>query len=80
VARHADGKATRPYDVARMHLEGSPPVAPHDAGAWAGCRRVASASGGYLVRGFRLLGQHYTAFVWTTESGHASLDERSDSA
>jgi hypothetical protein len=80
MARHAGAKATRSYDVARMHLEGRPPVAPRDAaGAWAGCRRVASVSAGYLVRGFRLLGQHYTAFVWTTESGHAP-DERSGSA
>lgn len=79
MARHADGKATRPYDVTRMHLDAPAPAAPRNAGAWAGCWRVASVSGGYLVRGFRLLGQHYTAFVWTTESGHASLDERSDS-
>jgi hypothetical protein len=27
------------------------------------------------VRGLRLLGQHFTAYVWTTESGEARRDE-----
>jgi hypothetical protein len=48
--------------------------------ARAGCRRAASLTTGYLVRGCRLLGLHSTAFVWTTESGDPPSYERSGSA
>jgi hypothetical protein len=32
----------------------------------------------YLVRGLRLLGQHFTAFVWTTESAEFRRNEPAD--
>jgi hypothetical protein len=45
------------------------------AGFGPGCRRAASVTTVYVVRGLRLLGQHFTAFVWTTESGEVRRDE-----
>jgi hypothetical protein len=35
------------------------------------CRRAVPVTCWYIVRGLRLLGQHFTAFVWTTETGDA---------
>jgi hypothetical protein len=42
------------------------------------CWRAAVVSGGFMVRGLRLLGQHFTAFVWTTESGDVRRDPPRD--
>jgi hypothetical protein len=58
------GGASRRLDVVHVHTEAADARAPGLR-----VRRVAVAGGAYLVRGVRLLGAHFTAFVWTTESG-----------
>ena len=71
----AGGNVTRPLHVVRVRAgEGEPREHP-DAGFTPSCRRVAWITSGYLARGLRQLGQHFTAFVWTTESGEAGHDE-----
>ena len=45
------------------------------AGFEPSCRRAASVTTLYFARGLRLLGQHFTAFVWTTETGEVRRDE-----
>jgi hypothetical protein len=68
VRSSAGGRASRHLDVVRGHADASaaaaPGTAPKDR-----VRRVALAGCTYLGRGVRLLGAHFTAFVWTTESG-----------
>ena len=73
--RLAGGNVTRRLHVVRVHADGAEPLEHQDAGFGPSCRRAASVTTGYLVRGLRLLGQHFTAFVWTTESGEARRDE-----
>jgi hypothetical protein len=68
------GNVTRSLHVVRVHVDMTKP-APAPAGFGRTCRRAASAATGYMVRGLRLLGQHFTAFVWTTESGEVPRDE-----
>jgi hypothetical protein len=64
--------------VVRIDMEAPQSAGSRGEAARAGCRRAASLTTGYLVRGCRLLGLHSTAFVWTTESGDAVCDESSD--
>ena len=66
---------TRRLHVVRVHSDTTPPVEPRVAGFGPSCRRAASVTTVYLGRGLRLLGQHFTAFVWTTESGEVRRDE-----
>jgi hypothetical protein len=61
--------------VVRVRAGGAEPLEHPDAGFTPSCRRAAWITSGYLGRGLRLLGQHFTAFVWTTESGEARHDD-----
>jgi hypothetical protein len=70
---------TRRLHVVRVHSD-TPPVEPRPAGFGPSCRRAAMVTTVYLVRGLRLLGQHFTAFVWTTESSEVRRDEPRDRA
>jgi len=66
---------TRRLHVVRLHSDATQPVERRGAGFGPSCRRAASVTTVYVVRGLRLLGQHFTAFVWTTESGDVRRDE-----
>ena len=67
----------RRYGV-RVDDDAAPPVEQRGAGVGPSCRRAASVTVVYVARGLRLLGQHFTAFVWTTESGELRRDEPRD--
>jgi hypothetical protein len=71
---------TRRLHVVRVHSDTTEPVAPRGAGFGPSYRRAARVTTVHLVRGLRLLGQHFTAFVWTTESGEVRRDEPRDRA
>jgi hypothetical protein len=74
VPRLAGSKAVRLH-VVHLQSEAPPPAEARQAGWGAGCRKAASVTTVYFVRGLRLLGQHFTAYVWTTESGEVRRDE-----
>jgi hypothetical protein len=63
--------------VVRVRADGAP-LEHQDAGFGPVCRRATSVTSGYFVRGLRLLGHSFTAFVWTTESGEAHRDEEQE--
>jgi hypothetical protein len=56
----------RRLDIVRADPDAFGPGAPI---AKAPVRRIVVVGGSFLGRGLRLLGAHFTAFVWTTESG-----------
>jgi hypothetical protein len=74
VRRLARGNVTRRLRVVRVHSDPTP-VEQRGPGLGPSCRRAASVTTVYVARGLRLLGQHFTAFVWTTESGEVRGDE-----
>jgi hypothetical protein len=66
---------TRRLYVVRVDSDVEETVEPRDPCVAHSWRRAASVTTVYLVRGLRLLGQHFTAFVWTAESGEVRRDE-----
>ena len=72
--RLAGSKAVRLH-VVHLLSEAPHPAVPREPGWGASCRKAASVTTVYFVRGLRLLGQHFTAYVWTTESGEVRRDE-----
>jgi len=63
----ADAKTTRHLTVVRAQADGTGPAARRRSGVAVRGRRAVVVAGAYLVLGLRLLGQHFTAYVWTTD-------------
>jgi hypothetical protein len=67
VPSSTDDQTSRHLEVVRVHAatRGRTGVAPTSRRVW----RLVALGASHLARGVRLLGAHFTAFAWTTETG-----------